>query len=66
MWITLQNAILTKDNLVKGSGKVMTLAPLALRKNQSHLFFECPVIKYVWSTLAFIFGISVRPSSFKQ
>jgi hypothetical protein len=47
----------------------MILVPFALRKNLFcvvHLFLECLVTKYVWSTPAFIFGISVRPSSFSQ
>jgi hypothetical protein len=67
MWLTLQNSIMAKGNLIKGKWKGDASCVLCSdRESASHLLFECPVIKYVWSILAFTFGVSVRPSSFIQ
>ena len=48
MWLTLQNAIMIKDNLVKRKWKGDDSCAFGTEKEStSHLFFECPIIKYV-------------------
>jgi hypothetical protein len=66
MWLTL-HAILTKDNLLNRNWKCNHSCAFCL-ENESvkHLVFECPVSKYLWSILAYAFGVSVRPTSFAQ
>jgi hypothetical protein len=67
MWLTLQNSILTKDNLLKRKWKGSPKCAFCPdTESVKHLMFECPVTKYVWSILAYIFGATVRPSSFTQ
>ena len=67
MWLTLQNAILTKDNLLKRKWKGNPACAFCQEEETvKHLMFDCPVIKYVWSILAYIFGATVRPNSFSQ
>ena len=62
MWLTLQNAIMIKDNLVKRKWKGDDSCAFGTEKEStSHLFFECPIIKYVWSTLVFILGYLLDP-----
>jgi len=53
MWLTLQNSILTKDNLLKRKWKGSPACAFCQEEESvKHLFFECPVIKYVSSILA--------------
>ena len=67
MWLTLQDSILTKDNLLKRKWKGSPACALCQdTESVNHLMFECPVIKYVWSLMAYILGAAVRPSSFSQ
>lgn len=32
----------------------------------NHIFFECVTAKYIWSLMAFAFGVSYRPGNFDQ
>jgi hypothetical protein len=67
MWLTLHNATLTKDNLLISKWKGSPSCVFC-QEDESvlNLFFECPVSKYIWSILAYIFGATVRPTSFVQ
>ena len=67
MWLTLQNAILTKDNLLKRKWKGGPSCAFCQEKESvNHLFFDCPVSKYVWSIITYVFGATVRLNSFAQ
>ena len=67
MWPTLQNAILTKDNLLKRKWKGSPNCAFCQEgESVQHLFFDCSVSIYTWSILAYIFGVSVRPTSIIQ
>lgn len=67
MWLVLQDAILTKDNLIKRKWKGDTKCAFCPEKESvTHLFFECPSAKYVWSLLAFSLGTDCRPGDFNQ
>lgn len=50
MWLNQQEAILTKDNLIKknwhGDGRCSFCQE---QESALHLFFTCPLAKYVWS-----------------
>ena len=67
LWLIEQNAILTKDNLTKRnwSGD-STCAFCNMNESIAHLFFECDIVKYTWSLVAFVIGADNRPSSFTQ
>jgi hypothetical protein len=67
MWLVSQNAILTKENLVKRKWKGNKSCAFC-NENESvgHLFFECPTPKYVWSLLAYSLGSVCTPSSMDQ
>ena len=67
MWLTLQDSILTKDNLLKRKWKGSPACAFCQDTEfVNHLMFECPMIKYVWSLMAYILGATVIPSSFSQ
>jgi hypothetical protein len=67
MWLTLQDSILTKDNLLKRKWRGSPACTFCQdTESVNHLMFECPVMKYVWSIMAYILGATVRPSSFSQ
>ena len=67
MWLALQDSILTKDSLLKIKWKGSPACAFCQdAESVRHLMFECPVIKYVWSLMAYILGAAVRPSSFSQ
>jgi hypothetical protein len=67
MWLTLQDSILTKDNLLKRKWKGSAACVFCQEaETVRHLMFECPIVKYVWSIIAFCFGAKVRPNSFTQ
>jgi hypothetical protein len=67
MWLLQQNAILTKDNLVKRNWHGDKSCRFCnLDENINHLFFDCSLAKYVWSLVAMVIGADCRPSSLDQ
>ena len=67
MWLTLQEVILTKDNLQKQNWKGSDSCAFCTDKESvNHLFFECPTAKFVWSLIAYALGANCRPSIFYQ
>jgi len=60
MWLLLQNAILTKDNLTKRNRKGRQICA------SEHLFFGCTTAKYIWSLIACALGVSCRPCNIDQ
>lgn len=67
MWLIFNNAILTKDNLVKRKW-VGDVRCSFCCDNESipHLMFECTTAKYVWSMVAVVLGARRRPGSMEQ
>jgi len=65
MWLVSENAILTKNNLVKIKWKGDVKCRFCA-ENESiiHLFFECSMVKYIWSLIALVVGANCRPTSF--
>jgi hypothetical protein len=67
LWLVEQNAILTKDNLIKRKWKGnRSWAFCTENETVNHLFFKCPTAKYVWSRLAYALGSDCRPSNMNQ
>jgi len=67
VWLTQQGAILTRDNLMKrnwhGDGSCNFCQE---QETAMHLFFTCPVAKYIWSLVAYVLEANCRPGSFDQ
>jgi hypothetical protein len=67
MCLVEQNAILTKDNLIKkkwqGSPSCYLSGEL---ESIDHLFFSCPVVKVTWGVISLCFHQNTRPSSYSQ
>ena len=67
MWLLSQNAILTKDNLIKRKWKgEKTCAFCTEEESVQHIFFECLTTKYIWNLLAYSLGADCRPSNMEQ
>jgi hypothetical protein len=67
MWLMANNAILTKDNLIKRNGKRDTKCYFCkCHENIPHLFFQCSVAKSVWAVIAKCFGANTIPRNLEQ
>jgi hypothetical protein len=67
LWLIQQGAILTKDNLsrkIKWEGDKK--CAFCNEESIQHIFFDCRVIKYVWSLIALTIGAKCRPASAEQ
>jgi hypothetical protein len=67
MWLVKQNAILTKDNMLRKNwhgdpSYYFCDSP----KTMDRLFFECPIAKVVWRVIAACFDQGCRPRSHAQ
>jgi hypothetical protein len=65
MWLVEQDAILTKDNMLKRNwhGKANCCNT---PESSIHLFFECPVAKVTWGIVVISLGQTSRPSSYEM
>jgi hypothetical protein len=67
LWLLLNNAVLTKDNLIK---RKWVGNPTCYICNQiesaSHLFFQCSTAKAVWAIVARCIGANNVPKSLNQ
>jgi hypothetical protein len=67
LWLILNNAILTKDNMLR---RKWVGSPTCYFCNQeesvSHLFFQCSTVKAVWAIIAQCIGADDIPKSFDQ
>ena len=67
MWLMTNNAVLTKDNLIK---RKWTGSPLChfCDQNESveHLFFTCSIAKVIWVVIAKAVGANNIPTSLSQ
>jgi hypothetical protein len=64
-WLAIKNRILTKENLKKKEWKRVELCEFCDdHETQEHLFFPCPLAKYVWSVVSVSLGICKLPKCF--
>jgi hypothetical protein len=67
MWLINQNAILTKDNLMRRNWQGgLSCSFCNLNESINHMFFDCYLARYVWSLIAWVVGAVCRPTSFPQ
>jgi hypothetical protein len=67
MWLVEQNAILTKDTLLRRNWQgdpscYFCESPETI----DHLFFECPIAKVIWGVIAMCFHQKCRPKTYSQ
>jgi hypothetical protein len=63
LWLVANNAILTKDNMIKRQWKRdPTCYFCHLPKSATHLLFTCSVAKSVWATIATCIGATNIPT----
>ena len=57
MWLSQQGTMLTKDNLLKRNWQ-WNPSCYFCHEHESvvHLFFTCPLVKYVWILVTFVVG----------
>jgi len=67
MWLLTNNAILTKDNLIKRKWKGEPECYFCRNpENIPHLFFQCSVARTVWAIIAKCFGANTIPKNLNQ
>jgi hypothetical protein len=67
MWLINQNAILTKDNLMRRNWQGdLSCSFCNLNESINFMFFDCHLARYVWSLIAWVVGAVCRPTSFPQ
>jgi hypothetical protein len=67
MWLVEQDAILTKDNMLKRNWHENPNCYFCNTTESSiHLFFECPVAKATWGIVAISLGHTSHPCSYEQ
>jgi hypothetical protein len=67
LWLIANNAILTKDNMLKRQWKGdPTCYFCHSPESANHLLFNCSVAKVVWATVTTCLGATSIPASFEQ
>lgn len=67
LWLILNNAILTKDNLLKRNWSGSPTCYFCdCAENIQHLFFQCSTARSVWAIVAHAIGARNIPRSFNQ
>jgi hypothetical protein len=67
MWLLNQNAILTKDNMLKRNLQGGQHCKFCDKdENLIHLFFDCPLAKYVWRLSSWVIRADCRPTNVEQ
>ena len=67
LWLVANNAILTKDNMIKRQWKGDPSCYFCnCPESMQHLLFTCPVAKIIWATVATCIGASNIPIFFEQ
>lgn len=65
LWMVANNAILTKDNMIKRNWQGdPTCFFCSSDENVSHLLFQCSTARAVWATVAICIGADDIPNSF--
>ena len=67
LWLVLRKSILTRDVLLHRGGRCEAKC-LFCGKNESidHLFFLCPLARYIWNVVSSSFGLNCNFSSVGQ
>jgi hypothetical protein len=67
LWLLTKDAVLTKDNLIR---RKWTGDPKCLfcdaDETSTHLFFQCPIAKVIWSVIAVCLGANNIPNNLDQ
>jgi hypothetical protein len=64
IWLTLRDSILTKVNLKKRGWKGIDSCPFCgVSETSQHLFFDCPLARYVWRVVQCALGLDNYPDS---
>jgi len=67
LWLALNNAILTKDNMIKRKCKGDPTCYFCPHpETVNHLLFQCSTAKVIWSTIAICFGATNVPKTLEQ
>jgi len=67
MWLKINDAILTKANLIKRKWKGDPACYFCdNHESISHLFFQCHVAKTIWAVVAKCFGANTVPRNLDQ
>ena len=66
MWLAENNAILTKDNLIRRHWVGSPCCFCHEDESVDHLFFQCPIAKTIWGVIGLCFGASNIPKDFQQ
>ena len=67
LWLVEQNAILTKDNMIRRKWAGDPKCYFCLQNESvDHLFFQCPVAKVVWEIVGLSIGAYNTPSSIQK
>ena len=67
MWLLTNNAVLTRDNMVKRNWSRNPACQFCnLDESCDHQFFTCPIAKVVWAAVAKSIGASNIPDSLSQ
>ena len=64
-WILIKDKILTKENLKKRGWKKVEMCEFCdSHETTEHLFFSCPLAKYIWTIASVALGINQVPKDF--
>jgi hypothetical protein len=67
LWLVVKRSILTKDVLHHRGWKGDWLCQFCSENETiSHLFFSCPLARYIWNVACCAFGFKNRPTSIKK
>jgi len=67
MWLLENNAVLTKDNLIKRNwSRSPTCYFCPSPENIDHLFFQCPAAKVLWGLIGLCLGATNIPENLTQ
>jgi hypothetical protein len=66
-WLVVRNKILTKDNLKKRSWiGSLNCCFCGVDESIDHLFFQCPIAKYMWRVIQVALNLRLIPKSIKN
>lgn len=58
LWLVINNKVLTRDNLAKRRHvEYLTCMFCVEKKNVAHLFFECVIARFLWTSLVDVFDL---------
>jgi hypothetical protein len=67
LWLMLKESILTRDILLQRGGKCeKKCLSCGCNETISHLFFKCPLARYIWNVVSCAFGLKFQSDSADQ